>query len=52
MTTEVPGTQNEAMPDASGNGNGNGLDEDIIIGKDDLVIRVVSLVLMCHSHRR
>ena len=45
MTTQVPGTQDEDMPDAHLNGRADGqYDDDIIVGKEDLVIRVVSVV--------
>ena len=40
MTTQVPVTQDEAMPDAHTIENSDA--EDIIVGKDDLVIRAVS----------
>ncbi|KAG7007996.1 tRNA N6-adenosine threonylcarbamoyltransferase [Physcia stellaris] len=41
MATQVPGTQDEAMPDAHGNDNVNERDEDIILGKENLVVRVL-----------
>lgn len=51
MATQVPGTQDEAMPDAHGNDNVNGRDEDIILGKENLVVRVVSVIFCCNSLR-
>lgn len=44
MATQVPGTQDEAMSDAHGNDNVDGRDEDIILGKEGLVVRVVSVI--------
>ncbi|CAF9911664.1 MAG: RNA polymerase subunit AC19 [Heterodermia speciosa] len=41
MATQVPGTQDETMPDAPGNENADGQDEDTIIGREDLVVRVL-----------
>ena len=49
MTTQVPGTQDEAMPDAHTNGKDNGYDEDIIVGQDDLVIQIVSTNVLMQS---
>lgn len=46
MATQVPGTQDEAMPDAHGNDNVNERDEDILLGKENLVVRVVSVILL------
>lgn len=43
MATQVPGTQDEAMPDAPGSGNADGQDEDAIIAGEDLVVRVVGV---------
>ena len=43
MAAQVPGTQDEAMQDAPANGNADGQDEDVIIGREDLVVRVVGV---------
>ena len=43
MTTQVPGTQDEVMSDIHTNEKADGEDDDIIVGKDELVIRVVSI---------
>ena len=43
MATQVPGTQDEAMQDAPANENADGQDEDVIIGSEDLVVRVVGV---------
>ena len=37
------------MPDAHTNGKADGDDEDIIVGKEDLVIRVVSINVCMQS---
>ena len=49
MATQVPGTQDETMPDAPGNENADGQDEDTIIGREDLVVRVVGVFLSSHG---
>ena len=44
MATQVPGTQDEFMQDAPGNGNADGQDDDAIVAGEDLVVRVVGVL--------